>query len=113
MPSPRFCLVTTLFCAALLGAPLRARADGFRCGQRLVNTGDVKEQVLLKCGEPMTQERWMEEEIQDDDEGRRPRKGVKVPMERWVYNLGSTQFLRILLFRRGVLVQIQTGDRGS
>lgn len=114
---PRACLrCWALLPAALLFlAGVGARADGFRCGQRLVNTGDSKEQVQVRCGQPQSQDRWVEEEISYDTDqaGHRIQRVVTIPVDRWVYNLGPTSFLRILLFRRGHLTEIQVGDRGG
>lgn len=35
-----------------------------------------------------------------------------VEIEEWTYNLGSTRFIRYLIFENGVLVDIITGDYG-
>lgn len=67
--------------------------ESFRCGapgnKRLVQLGDTDESVRTKCGEP-----------QSSYSGR------------WVYNLGETDFIYSLFFRRGRLVSIDRGERG-
>jgi hypothetical protein len=40
------------------------------------------------------------------------RRQVGVSVDEWTFNLGPTQFMRILTFRNGELVDISTGERG-
>ncbi|MCC6301634.1 MAG: DUF2845 domain-containing protein [Gammaproteobacteria bacterium] len=41
-----------------------------------------------------------------------PARLVRKRIEEWTYNLGPTQFLRILVFENGELVERRSGDRG-
>ena len=85
---------------AVLGialAPAFGQAP-FRCGDGLVSIGETQEQVLEQCGQPASTRRSGEFEGEGVPEA---------PMEEWVYNFGSTQFTKILVFRNGVPGQHQ------
>ena len=43
-------------------------ADSMRCGNKLISTGDKKAEVLIKCGEPLTQETIA---IEEETEGQK------------------------------------------
>lgn len=68
--------------------------ESFRCGpvgsKKLVMLGETDQSVREKCGEP-----------QSSYSGR------------WVYNLGEADFIYSLHFRRGRLVSIDRGERGT
>jgi len=106
-------------------------ADGMRCGNSLVSTGDTKAEVLIKCGEPLTRDVIAIEENTEYAE-----LALKYPMlykhgllknkdgvvvgrestvsqsiEQWTYHLGQGKFLRILYFEGGKLVAVEDGDR--
>jgi len=81
-----------------------AQADSFRCGNRLVSSGDSPEQLLLRCGEPQSrdsvrQEYWVNGRLQ------------KVRLERWHYRPGGGKFAREVLIYRDEIVGITLGDR--
>lgn len=78
-------------------------ALALRCDRALVVEGDVKFEVLRRCGEPYFVDAW------------------EIPyyegygtlfMEEWSYNFGPTRLIRILRFRNGRLVAILTGEYG-
>ena len=104
---------------AVLGialAPAFGQAP-FRCGDGLVSLGETREQVLEQCGEPTSTRRYNEFEgegapIQLSD-GEVVQNRLTAPMEEWVYNFGSTQFTKILIFRNGVLANIKSGEYGE
>ena len=90
------------FCAVLLfvaSYPDCGLADesesSFRCGTHVVQLGESNVRVLTECGPPAQKENLGGE-----------------PLEIWVYNRGSTDFLYRLKFREGSLVEIIRGDRG-
>jgi hypothetical protein len=96
-----------LVLVTLLTAPA---AYAFRCGGALVDRGDGKAEVLIKCGNPDWKTQWSEDFISDP--GGASALRVSSEKERWVYNLGPKSFLRILLFENGRLTEVATGERG-
>lgn len=101
--------------ALLLGLADEGRAWGesFYCGSDLINRGDLKHQVQSRCGPPTTRETWSVEEREPyhDAAGVRRHRVTRIPMEQWIYDFGAQRFVRILLFKAGVLVEISTSDR--
>ncbi len=97
-------------------------ADSYlRCQGRLVSIGDTKAEVLDKCDHPDKRDQWEEDhnstisQIYDYKTERyiAPRR-IKQPirMERWTYDMGSNKLIRYLHFQNGVLIKIETGERG-
>jgi len=101
-------LVFTLLVATLT-LPHIAAAEAWRCGSRLVEVGDAKASVFLKCGEPGWRERSQEERLVKR-EG--IMEGTSFDHETWIYNSGPSEFMRYLYFENGELVRIATGERG-
>ncbi len=93
-----------------LGMLTSQSAFAFRCGGGLVSEGESKITVLRKCGEPSWVDRWSEGivELPDTDFEHR----ISRINERWIYNPGPTQFLRIVTFRGSKVFAIETGSRG-
>lgn len=99
-------------------------ADAFRCGSKLVKVGDSKGDILRRCGAPTWRDSWQEERIERVFGAPYSLGGkswvtrvpvaavVTVTLEEWTYNLGSSQFMRILRFENNKLVNIETGDYG-
>jgi hypothetical protein len=105
-----------------------AGADSsFRCGNKLVSLKDSRDEVIKLCGEPTSVDSWVEERIkrdrrsyQNDD----PRTGndgyyreplivkIRVNVELWTYNLGSTRLIHNLRFENGIVQEITTGGKG-
>ena len=88
----------------------------FKCGQALITRGDDKMEVLLKCGEPSFSE------LTSLESGRRYGEDLKFGtssrrstffVEKWYYNCGPHEFIRILTFRNGRVRDIETGYYGS
>jgi hypothetical protein len=121
-----YCLVFLL--SLFLALPSQGHAGGdFRCDGRIVSPGDRIFEVLVKCGEPSYRAVRLEKRIKRDFfrelfPPKEPRESEKfreprfveeiVEIEEWVYNFGSTQFIRFLTFENGILVNIETGDYG-
>ena len=100
-------------------------AWGLRCGTRIISVGDHQDKVEYACGAPDSVDRWEEEHMRHEPydepfwngrrvEYRRKYHRVKewVVVDRWIYNLGSTRFIRYLTFRNGILETIRSGERG-
>ncbi len=85
-------------------------AFAFRCGNNLVTTGDSKISVTKNCGKPDWVDRWSVEVIDFPDTGIEHRV-IRIN-ERWVYNPGPTQFIRIINFDGSSVSSIETGGRG-
>jgi len=91
--------------ALLCGSVHReASADSFRCGRRVVRTGDTSAQLLSRCGEPLrqdfaTEQFWLDGGLQ------------KVRVERWHYKPGSRKLGVMVFVYRGKIVAVRTGDR--
>jgi len=67
-----------------------------RCEPSKLRPGDTKADALGRCGPPASSSAWVD----------------GVPVEQWVYNLGSSQFLRIVRFEDGRVTGVETGGYG-
>ncbi len=74
----------------------RAEADSFRCGNRVVSTGDTKAEVIIKCGETNLKDSHEETIIKNVDP--LTKQKVTVNVDEWTYNLGPDSLIRILRF---------------
>jgi Protein of unknown function (DUF2845) len=102
----RLLVLLFLMMAASVG-----HADAFQCGTALVSTGDTRDQVMAKCGNPSDVERstafvqstaWVN--------GVPVSAGntlIEVPVELWLYNFGPTQLMRRVRFESGRVVMIE------
>ena len=89
----------------LFGAiPVELNADSYRCGRKVVRTGDSSALLLQKCGEPRFKDRAYEEVKLKDG-----RKNVRV--ERWHYKKSTRSLSRSVLIYQGNIVGIETGAR--
>ncbi len=105
--------------------PVAASADkSMHCGSRIISIGDSKSRVLRYCGSPTWRDRWVEERI-ERVVGRpysngSPYLGTRIPVativrvtvEEWGYNRGSSYFIRTLTFENNRLIDIVTGEYG-
>lgn len=104
---------------------LCSSAFALRCGSHLVEEGDRKVEVRIKCGDPLFTEHWESEsatyitntkdELRGDlfvnreitvDQGRTDH------IEEWTYNFGPTRFIQYLTFINGRLEKIEDGPKG-
>jgi Protein of unknown function (DUF2845) len=105
-------LLTSLLLAmvVLMGVPQTAWA--FRCGTRLVSEGDTAGQVRAKCGPPTEVSRRYIQRAPVFWRNGYPIRlwggDLGVPVETWIYNLGSTRLMRQLRLEDGVVVEIDT-----
>lgn len=107
-------------CMMIDTAPVLADRS-VRCDGRIVSIGASQYEVLSVCGEPDHRAQW---EVGHDSATSRiydyERERYIAPelvigpiqMERWTYDLGSNKFIRYLLFQKGKLIKISTGERG-
>jgi Protein of unknown function (DUF2845) len=85
-------------------------ALAMRCGHDLVSIGDRTAEVLEKCGEPLSIDRW--ELLRQSSGFFHFQTWEQVVVEEWTYNLGAHSFLRVLRFENGRLVHEETAGRG-
>jgi hypothetical protein len=111
------CIALFCFCAA--------DASAFRCnhGKGLVSAGDAKARVRIECGPPDSVERVKsvtrgsyQGGVENTKNGR-IRSGYyteeTLPVEKWYYNCGESDFLYVLTFEGDVLVAEETAGRGT
>lgn len=105
------------------GTPAAFADSGFRCGNRIVDTGDHMYAVQQKCGEPdatsqRTEKRIVKQRVrhfspegfaQDLTEERE----VEILIDEWMYDLGDRKFVRYVEFENNRVVEILIGARGS
>jgi len=82
--------------------PISAQADAMRCGDRLIHTDAPAGEVVALCGEPDYRDRWYTAHADF----------VAEEAEAWTYDFGPDRFVRTLYFRKGRLVEIETGGYG-
>lgn len=75
-----------------------------------IATGSTQYEVLQRCGEPFFKDTRNEETLSSVDE--HTARLVVKRVDEWTYNFGPNRFLRIFHFENGVLVKVETGDRG-
>lgn len=89
-----------------------ANGDSFRCGNRVVSTGDSKMEVLSKCGPPDDSET-----VSYDTKGSVSSGGSvdlrTKKVDKLYYNCGDGRFIRVLTLIDGKLVRIENGGYGS
>lgn len=106
-------LLLTAACAAAAGGE-----DSLRCPGGLVAVGDPKIDLLGKCGEPALTEITSSEQLGVAQKERGPngtaRTGTRVTatVERWTYDFGPSQFVRVVTLEGGRVRAIEAGGRG-
>ncbi len=117
-------VIQVLMLFMLLTGAFSIYADGMRCGTKLIDIGDTKADVLMRCGEPMLKEVLNSEstgkfrsesytqsgENTDRGEIRLYNKITEID-EQWTYNLGWGKFLRLVIFHGGRVDSIIDGPR--
>ena len=79
-------------------------ADSYRCGRKLIRTGDSSRDVIRVCGAPGYKDRgYAKIKIE----------GVvqKTRVERWYYRKSKRSLERVVLIYRGVVAGIKVGTR--
>lgn len=97
--------VLMLLCALmwLLPSP-SAEADSFRCGRKVVRSGDPQSTVLAACGQPQHKDTAQETLWSGANQ-----KSVRV--HRWYYKSSGRKLERVVLLHQGKVVAVQTGSR--
>lgn len=93
-----FALALTLLCATW------AEADSYRCGRKLIRTGDSMGDVLRVCGEPLHKDRG-ETALRVDGVSKR------VSVQRLHYRQGRRGLPHLVLIHKGRVLAIETGSR--
>lgn len=96
-PVPTYALVLLMFAAP-------ADGDSYRCGSKLIRTGDSKADVLRVCGEPMAKERGRAA-VRVDGSSR------DVSVERWHYRRSQRSLAHVVSIYRGRVVSIDVSGR--
>jgi hypothetical protein len=90
--------------AVLVLLPSLVFADSYRCGRKIVRSGDPVSRLLALCGEPRRKDSGSETiEV----------SGVprKVKVQRWYYKRGSRRLERVVFVYRGKIAAIEVGGR--
>jgi len=80
------------------------------CDSDEIKPGLTQYEILKHCGEPFFKDTRSEERLMGADE--HSKRLTTNRIDEWTYNFGPNQFLRILKFENGTLVDIRTADRG-
>ena len=93
-----------IFLSCLLSLPEYAGADSYRCGRKLVRTGDSVAKVLEVCGEPR---------FKSSGQGEIKIRGVakQARVQRWHYRQGSRRLEHVVLIYKGKVAAIEVAGR--
>jgi hypothetical protein len=79
----------------------------------LIDRGDTTREVLHACSQPDSVDSWDEvKNVSHFRYGYIWYSMENVHVEQWVYNFGSSRFIRILRFDNGILKHIESGNYG-
>lgn len=81
-----------------------AFADSFRCGRKVIRSGDSPATLMRYCGEPSYRGRGYADV--DTGDGQR-----QVKVEQWHYKLGERSLEHIVYVYRGRIVGVEVGRR--
>ena len=96
---------------------LDVHAESLECNRQLVQIGDSKISVLLKCGEPIFKDSFCKPRgpitIDQIDGNRKTTIDIAQcqQVDEWSYNPGSGRFITTLHFESGEVRSIKYGDR--
>ena len=99
-----------------------ARADGFRCENKVVSLGDSSVRVRDVCGAPDAAEQRTEKRTVRRVQSVPCATGVcavvvedsiEVRIEDWTYDFGPHRFMQYLRFESGVLTNVRSGSYGT
>ena len=97
-------LVITAFLVSSIACVELAEADSFRCGRKVVRTGDSPADLVRSCGEPRFKDKAYENM-------RLSGRQEKIRVDRWYYKISSRRLEKIVLIHKGRIVAVQTGQR--
>lgn len=90
------------------GCPVTALADSFRCPNgALVSPGQSVSEVAIHCDAPSGRTTRTESEAGPGG------ATILVTVEEWTYNEGPRKFVHLLMFRNGVLTDVNTLGYGK
>ena len=92
-----------LFCALIFFVS-DLTADSFRCGRKLISTGDSASELFRVCGEPRYKDRG-NEKIKVNGISQDTR------VERWYYKKSSRSLEHAILVYKGRVVGVEVGSR--
>jgi hypothetical protein len=98
---PHFIMACLLVMSAFIDV---AVADSFRCGRKVVRTGDSPGDLLRSCGEPRYKDKGYENMRAQGSQ-------KKVRVERWYYKKSSMALEQIVVIHKGRIIAINTGQR--
>ncbi len=98
---PRLAWIVPLLAVLLGSTPAFA---ALRCGNRLVSEGERAYMLLAVCGEPGYRQRLAGVYL--------PGLGLLTDEERWYYNFGPHQLIRVVRIRQGRIAAIDTAGYG-
>lgn len=84
----------------LVWPPEPLLADSYRCGRKLVRTGDSRQALLSLCGQPEHKDRG-QEKVKIDG------RLVGAPVERWYYRKNKRSLQRMVVLHKGSIVSIE------
>ncbi|MDP1772611.1 MAG: DUF2845 domain-containing protein [Methylobacter sp.] len=90
-------------------------AYAMRCGHKLVERGDYKDEVLAKCGEPdsvETHTKIVSRTIHFPGRTIDLQQYEEIQVEEWVYNFGRLRLQQYLRFENGKLREVKSLGRG-
>ena len=99
-----------LFVLILILFWIDASADSFSCKGGIISTDDRSADVVAKYGDPDFRDSHQEEVTQRLEINTRQK--VFIMAEEWTYNLGPSQFMRIVVLKNGRVAEIRTGNYG-
>ena len=114
------CIVTLSIVTVLYFTTIASADRALRCQGHLIYIGDLKADVISKCGKPDHIEQWEENpnghtsKIYDYEKERYQLPELingPILVERWTYDLGTNRFIRYLFFQNGELYKIERGDK--
>jgi len=79
-------------------------ADSFRCGQKLVRSGDDQSELLRICGDPIRKDSAQERVGSGSNQ-----KTVKV--HRWYYKNSGRKLERVVMLYQGKIIAVRTTGR--
>jgi hypothetical protein len=101
--------------AAFRGVSEQRETRDDQCRRQLFSLNDTTAgEVRLVCGDPVQNDRWQDEVVVRNITPGASTVGLSevrrlVTRERWIYNFGPQQFLRVYEFANNRLVRMETG----
>ena len=111
-----------LLAATAIYSAVLTPAFALTCGTRFITEGQSDYEVLKLCGPPAwTNNRFAFVPVQPDynpygyslGQLSGAQQGFLAPVQDWIYDLGSTQFMQKLTFSSGRLIRIETLGYGG